>query len=117
MPTVEECEKIVARVRNQEFADTADRTADVLALAYAHGCNLGQAGEAYRAGLERCRALDGKKEVIIWERKKTGQYFEVPFYSHLEPVLLDIWELQGKPKEGKVVSIPHTSYRAQKRVP
>lgn len=100
VPTIEECEKICAHVRNQEFADTADKTADMLDLM--HRAILGQ---AELVSLDWKDVRWEEKKIIIWKRHKTGQYFEVPFYAFLEPFLLDLWERQGKPKEGKVVSI------------
>ncbi|MEI9898698.1 MAG: site-specific integrase [Chthoniobacter sp.] len=100
VPTIEECEAIVASVRGQEFADTAERTADMLELM--HRAVLGQ---AELIPLDWADVRWEAEKIIIWERKKTGEYFEVPFYPHLKPFLLDLWERHGKPQAGKVVSI------------
>jgi len=100
VPTIEECEKLVAHVRGQEFADTADKSADMLALMHLAGL-----GQAELIALD-WRDVDwGGERVIIRERVKTGVYFEVPFYPHLTPFLVDLWKRQGEPKTGKVVSI------------
>lgn len=100
VPTIEECEKLVAHVRNQEFADTADKSADMLALMH-----LAALGQAELVALDWKDVRWSEKKIIIWKRLKTGAYFEVPFFPHLEPFLLDLWERQGKPTVGKVVSI------------
>jgi integrase len=100
VPTIEECEKLVAHVRGQEFADTADKSADMLALMH-----LAALGQAELIALD-WEDVDWQGErVIIRERVKTGVYFEVPFYPHLKPFLADLWKRQGEPKTGKVVSI------------
>jgi integrase len=100
VPTIEQCEALVAHVRGQEFADTADKSADMLALM--HMAALGQA-ELIALDWQDVRWEEGN--IIIWERKKTGAYFEVPFYQHLKPFLIDLWERHGKPTSGKIISI------------
>ena len=113
VPTIEQCEAIVSHVRGQEFADTADKSADMLALM--HGGALGTA---------ECVLADWKK--VKWEagiievrRQKTGAFFSVPIFPHLEPFLVDLWERQGKPGAGRLISIlspKQALYNACKRL-
>ncbi len=99
VPTTEECERIVAHVRGQEFADTAEKTADMLALM--HLAALGQA-ECVFADWSRVKWAEGHIET---KRVKTAAWFKLPLYPHLKPFLVDLWERQGKPTAGKIVSI------------
>ena len=113
VPTIPQCEAIVAHVRAQEFADTADKSADMLALM--HLAALGTA-ECIFADWSR---VDWEAEVIQVKRQKTGAWFEVPLYPHLKPFLIDLWERQGKPASGKLISIlspKQAIYNACKRL-
>lgn len=113
VPTIGQCEAIVVSIRSQQFADTADKSADMVALM--HLAALGTA---------ECINADWKD--VKWEarrldvmRQKTGEPFHVPFYPHLEPFLIDLWERQGKPTSGKLFSIlspKQAIYNACKRL-
>ena len=113
MPTIDECEKIVAHVRSQEFADTASKSADMMALMH-----LAALGQAELIALDWSN-VDWKKERLSIKRKKTDVAFIVPFYPHLKPFLVDLWERQGKPEAGKLISIlspKQALYNACKRL-
>lgn len=114
VPTIEECEQLVAHIRSQEFADTAGRSGDMVELM--HVMALGQA-ELTPLDWEDVKWNDSK--VIIWKRRKTGVYFEVPFFGDMEAVLRRLWEAQGKPELGKLIAIrspKQAIYNACKRL-
>jgi integrase len=113
VPTIPQCEAIVAHVRSQEFSDSADKSADMLALM--HLAALGTA-ECILADWSK---VDWQAEVIRVKRQKTGAYYDVPFYPHLKPFLTDLWERQSKPVSGRLISIlspKQALYNACKRL-
>lgn len=113
VPTIPQCEAIVAHVRSQEFADKASKSGDMLELM--HKAALGTA-ECIFADWKR---VDWQAEVMHTKRQKTGAWFELPIYSHLKPFLLELWERQGKPASGKLISIKSPKqalYNACKRL-
>lgn len=91
VPTIEQCEKIVAHVRGQEFADTAEQTGDFLELI--HRTALGTAEVIYL----QWRNVDWAEGVLRIRRRKTGEHFIVPIYPYLRPFLAELYERQGKP--------------------
>lgn len=99
VPTIPECEAIVAHVRAQQYADTASASADM--LEYMHKAALGTA-ECVNAEWHH---MDWANDIIKVERQKTGEYFEIPMYPHLKPFLLKLWERAGKPQVGFLFNI------------
>ena len=100
-PTIEQCEAIVNSMReHDERCGTAGRGADMVALMH-----LAALGQAEIIQLDWENVLWNEGRIIIGERQKTGTYFEIPIYPFLEPFLIDLWERQGKPAKGRLVSI------------
>lgn len=113
VPTIEQCEAIVASIRSQQFADTADKSADMVALM--HLAALGTA-ECIHADWAHVK---WDTERLETKRQKTGADFDVPFYPHLKPFLVDLWERQEKPTHGPLFTIlspKQAIYNACKRL-
>lgn len=113
VPTIEQCEAICDHVRNQQFSDTAEASADMLELM--HRAALGTA-ECIFADWSR---VEWEKGYMETKRIKTGAWFRVPLYPHFKPFLSELWERQGKPKAGKLISIKSPKqalYNACKRL-
>lgn len=113
VPTIEQCENIVVSIRSQQFADTADKSADMVEMM--HLAALG-AAECIHADWSHVK-WDADR--LQTKRQKTGVYFDVPFYPHLKPFLVDLWERQGKPTSGPLFSIlspKQAIYNACKRL-
>lgn len=86
VPTIEECEKLVASIRAQKSADTRDLSADK--LSFYHLAALGTAEASWLTWAD----IDFKNEIIHCKRKKTGAYFDVPIYPHLKEFLVCLYE-------------------------
>ena len=99
IPTQQQFESIISHIRNVRFSDTRQRSSDLVEF-----LGLAALGEAEAAGL-RWQDVDFEKERINVQRKKTDQYFYVPLYPWLKPVLLDLWQRSGKPTAGRIFSV------------
>jgi integrase len=99
VPSIEQCQAICDDVRGQKNSPNPEPTADMLELM--HRAALGKA----ECVLADWRKVNWDGEFIEVKRQKTGAYFEVPFYPHLKPFLLDMWERHGQPKTGPLFSI------------
>jgi integrase len=80
-PSVDEFERIVAQVRGQKLADTAQASADLLEFMGLAG--LGQA-ECNDLRWGHINLTSGRIVVI---RKKTGEEFTIPIYPQLRPLI------------------------------
>jgi integrase len=98
IPTIEQCQQIVAHIRTQDYLQAQDM-ADYLELA--HRAALGQA-EISALCWENVKWDDGLIEI---KRQKTGKDFSFPIYPFLDPFLKSLWKKQGEPKTGPVMSV------------
>jgi integrase len=114
VPTVEQCERIVTSMRTQEFADTAEVSADL--CAFLHLAGLGEA----EADFLTWGNIDFEAGVMKCKRIKTGAYFDVPIYPHMKAFLLNMYARQGEPgpevKAFKVRSIKKGLFNACRRL-
>jgi integrase len=90
-PTPEEAEKIVAHMRSQRFTDHAEDSADLAEFLFRAGLGEAEAGKLTWAD------FDLSKTHFNLERKKTGKFFDVPYYPALRTFLQGLYERQGKP--------------------
>jgi integrase len=81
VPTIEQCEAIVANIRCQKASDTREDSANL--CEFIHLAALGQA----EAGFLTWKDIDFEKGLIRAKRIKTGKFFDVPIYPHLKPFL------------------------------
>ena len=81
VPTIKQCEAIVASIRSQRASDTREDSSNL--CEFIHLAALGQA----EAGFLTWADIDFEKDVIRAKRIKTGKFFDVPIYPHLKPFL------------------------------
>ena len=81
IPTIEQCEAIVASIRSQKASDTAQESGDL--AAFLHLAALGQAEAAFMTW----RDIDFDNGVMHVKRIKTDKQAVVPIYPHLRPLL------------------------------
>jgi len=114
VPTIEQCEQIVASIRSQKAADTRHESANL--CAFMHLAALGEAEADFLTWAD----IDFKDEVIRAKRIKTSKHFDVPMYPFLKPFLEDLAEKKPNRKPSdkifKVKSIQKALYAACKRL-
>jgi len=100
VPTIEQCEAIARSIREQEFSDTAEDSADK--VSFLHLAALGEA-EADFLIWNDVKFEDGFMQC---KRIKTGAYFPVPLYPDLRDFMLNLYVRQGEPDpEEKIFKI------------
>jgi integrase len=114
VPTVEQCERIVENIRQQEFAKGAEDSADM--AAFLHLAALGEAEAQWLTWGN----VDFEGAVMRCKRIKTGAYFNVPIFPHLMPFLVDLYQRQDQQGAGerlfKFKSVKQAIYNACKRL-
>ena len=99
IPTQQQFESLISHIRNVRFSDTRQHSSDLVEF-----LGLAALGEAEATAL-RWQDIDWIKERINAQRRKTGQYFFVPFYPWLKSFLVDLWHRSGKPAQGRIFSV------------
>ena len=97
IPSLKQFGEIVAAIRHQRFADHNEDSADLAAF-----LGLAALGEAEAQRL-KWGNVDFEKGWLAVRRQKTGKHFDVPIYDHLKPLLLAMYERQGKPGKAETV--------------
>jgi integrase len=114
VPTVEQCEQLVANIRDQPFALNPDASGDLCEFLHLAALGEAEANSLFWSDFEF------SSEVIHITRKKTGVPFEVPFYPHLKPFIENLFNKSGRPGPGQKVfavkSIKQSLYNACKRL-
>jgi integrase len=99
IPTQEQFEQIVNDFRNARYSDTRRESSDLVEF-----LGLAALGQAEAESL-KWQDVDWENEKIHVQRKKTGQYFYVPFYPWLKPFLVDLWNREGQPILGQIFKV------------
>lgn len=99
IPTQEQFQEIVDHIRHKRFSDTRQQSSDLVEF-----LGLAALGEAEATSL-RWQDIDWAGHRIVVQRKKTGQFFYIPFYPWLRGFLVDLWQRSGKPTQGRIFSV------------
>ena len=97
VPSIGQFGAIVEAIRHQRFADHKEDSADLAAF-----LGLAALGEAEAKRLQWGH-VDFENGQLAVCRQKTGEHFVVPIYDHLKPLLLAMYERQGKPEKTETV--------------
>ena len=84
VPTIAECIEIENNIRNQEFSRHAEASSDL--VSFLHRAALGQA----EANNLKWSDVDFENNILKIVRQKTGEYFEVPIFEHLNPLMIEL---------------------------
>jgi integrase len=99
IPTEEQFQALVNHIRNVRYSAIRAESSDLVEF-----LGLAAFGKAEALSL-KWQDIDWDKERINIQRKKTGQYFYVPFFPWLRPFLHDLWNRKNNPTHGKIFSV------------
>jgi integrase len=94
IPTLEQFHKIVEAIRTQRFTDHANDSANLVEFLGLSA--LGEA-EAQRLTWQDVKFSSNGQGKLSVQRRKTGKHFQVPMYSILKPLMLRLYNEQGRP--------------------
>jgi integrase len=94
VPTKEQFEAIIERIRSQRLTDHAADSADLVEFLGLAGVGEAEADQLKWSDIDFKKGSMGRVQM---RRKKTGEYFEVPMYKYLRPFLQNLHDRRGPP--------------------